>query len=125
MNLVDDIDFIFGLARREDYFIRDPANVIDRIIGGRVDFQNIQKAPLIDAFTNFAGIAGVPLMGIQTIDGFGKNYGQRGFSCSAGAAEEVGMADILTDDSLPLGVDNLFLPHVVIKVLRSPFTIEG
>ena len=101
MNFVDDIDLIFGLTRREDDFVRDPANVIDGIVGGRVNFQDIKKAPLIDAFTDFAYIAGIALMGIQTIDRFGKNLGQRGFSGSSGATEEVGMADILTDDSLP------------------------
>ena len=64
-------------------------------------------------------------MGIQTIDRFGENLCQGGFAGSTGSTEKVGMADILTDDSLPQGVDNLFLPHDVIKVLRSPFTIEG
>ena len=58
MHFVDDVDLVAGFAGLETDFLAQLTDVVDAVVAGRVDFDQIEEAALIDCRTEAATVAG-------------------------------------------------------------------
>ena len=96
MHLVDDVDPLFHLAGGIDGIVTQIADIVDAVVGGGIDLQHIHAGARIDGLTGLADIAGIAVMGIQTVDRLGKNLGAARLARTPGAREQVSMAHVTT-----------------------------
>ena len=57
MHFVDDVDLVAGFAGLETDFLAQLTDVVDAVVAGRVDFDQIKEAALIDGRTEAATVA--------------------------------------------------------------------
>ncbi len=84
MDFIDDVNLVFGPDRGEDDLFGQPADMVHAVMGSRVNLIDIHEGAVIGGQAYLAGIAGIPLMGIQAVDGLGKDLGQGGLACAPG-----------------------------------------
>ena len=123
MHLIDDVHTLFHLAGRIDGIVPQVPDIVDTIVGGRIDLQHIHAGSRIDGPAGLADIAGVAIVGIQTVDRLTEDLGTAGLTRTPRAREQICMAHMPTEQ---LGLEclrNRPLPHNVIKCLRTIFTI--
>jgi len=125
VDFVNDVDLVVRFSRHEIDFVCDPTDIVDAVIGGRVHFDHIEQGAVENAAADLALVAGIAVLGVETVDGPGENLGQRGLTGAAGAAEQIGMGDLAADDRLAQGKNRVFLLYNFIKSTGAPFTIEG
>ena len=92
MHLIDDVHTLFHLAGRINSIVPQVPDIVDTIVGGRIDLQHIHAGARIDGPAGLADIAGVAVMGIQTVDRLGKDLGAAGLARTPRAREQVRMA---------------------------------
>jgi hypothetical protein len=91
VHFVNDINFIPPVGREiTDIFPQFP-DVIYPPIGGPVNLEDIQVAPLGNLLAGRAAIAGVGGRAFLAVQGLGQDTGHRGLAHSPGPAEQVGM----------------------------------
>ena len=123
MDLVDDVHTLFHLAGGIDGIVAQVADIVNAVIGGGVDLQNIHTGSGIDGPAGLADIAGVAVMGIEAVDGLRKNFRTAGLTRTARAGKQVRMAHV-TGQKLGLqGLGHSPLTNHIIKGLRPILSI--
>ena len=88
MHFIDDEYFIGSLLRLKPYLIRQISNVFDRIIGSRVQFNDIEGLLFGKRFTGSTGPASFPIgSAVKAVDGPGQDPGARSLADTAGPAK--------------------------------------
>ena len=97
MHLIDNKDLVFSDRRRNAHLVDQGTDVIDRVVGGGIEFMDIIRTLLVEGLAGFAFVTGFPVGSrIQTIDRLGKDTGTRSLAHSTGTAKEVGMSQLVT-----------------------------
>ena len=79
------------------HLVDQGTDVIDRVVGGGIEFMDIIRTLLVECLAGFAFVTGFPVGSrIQTIDRLGKDTGTRSLAHSTGTAKEVGMSQLVT-----------------------------
>ena len=92
VHLVDDEDLVSADLRRDTCLFHQRLDVFHTVVGGRIEFEDVQRTLLVKRLTALALIAGLTLgRGVLTVDGLGEDTGTSGLSHTARTAEEVGM----------------------------------
>ena len=100
------------------------ANLVDAVVGGSVDLQNIQAGTGIDGTTSGAFVAGIAVLRPLTVDGLGQNLCTGSLAGAAAAGKQICMAQ-LAGGELPLErLRDTRLPDHIVKGLRTVFPIE-
>ena len=79
MNLVDDIHSVFTACRCKSGFISYISDVVNAVITGGVDFNNVKNCARLNSLTDFTFTAGITVHGVQAVDRLGKNFCTGGF----------------------------------------------
>jgi hypothetical protein len=111
MNLIYDIDFIFGNIGDEVSPLSDPPNLINTSVTRGVNLYYIQSSTLSDSLAYFTGITRLPPTVIKAIHRFSQDASGASFPCATGAAEEVGVSYPPALQSIEEGLSNRLLPH--------------
>ena len=92
VHLVDDIHLIFAYLWWDTYLFYQLTDVVDGVVGSRVQFMDIIRTLFVECYTRFAGIAGFTIGGgMHAVDGFGKDACTSGFSHTTWTAKQVGV----------------------------------
>ena len=97
VDLVNDVDLITSVLRRDAHLVDDAPDVFDTIVGRRVQFEDIETA--------------LGLFGGEPVDGVGKNPRAGGFADPTGTTEEVGLGNLSRLDAVTQGVRDGLLAH--------------
>ena len=113
------------LAGGEGDGLAEFADLLDAVVGGAVDFEDIESA----AFCDFdaKGIIGIEVDfgSIGAVQSFGEDTGGGGFSGAAGADEEVGVGKAFLLNGIAEGVNDMILSEDVGKGPRTVFSGEN
>ncbi len=121
MHFINDVDFKASLIGRKIDLIAQISHIIHAGVGGRIDFNQIQVAPLIDCHTMLANIAWpLPRIGGNTIDRFGQQARRTCLPSAPGAGEKVCMPNALASDCVAQGLDHMLLPNNFIPIPWPP-----
>ena len=124
MDLVDNIYTAAHFRWRINRVLPQSSDVIDTVIGGGVYFQNVHTAAGIDAPAGGAAVAGVAVLQILAVDGFGQNFGTGGLTGTSGAGEQVGMAEPSRNQLIFQRLGDAPLPHYIVEGLGPVFSIQ-
>ena len=122
MHLVDNKDLIFSDRRRNTHLVDQGTDVVNRVIGGGIEFMDIIGTLFVESLAGFAFVTGFPVGSrIQAIDRLGKDTGTRGLTHSTGTAKEVGMSQLVTLYCIFKCSCQGFLSHHATKSRRTVF----
>ena len=114
MHLIDDVDPILPRCRGDIDLIDEVSDVVDGVIGRRIELKDIVRPLLISSDTLAARITCLALRcAMLTVDGLGEYAGTRGLAHSSWTAEEVGMAELVLLDRIEERSGQRLLPHHV------------
>ncbi|MPM51070.1 hypothetical protein SDC9_97816 [bioreactor metagenome] len=112
MNLIYNIHFVLSYLRRNTYLIDEGTDVIDRVVGGGIQFVNVIRTLFVERDTRFALIAGiVPRRRIQAIYGLSKNTGTGCFAHPPRAAKQISMCEFISCNGIFKRSSQCLLPH--------------
>ena len=124
MDFVDDVDLVGAARRGVAGVVAQVADLVDAVVGGAVDFDDVEAGAGRDFAAGVAGVARVRCRSLLAIEGLGEDAGGGGFSGAAGADEEVGVGEAFLDDRVAQGTDDVVLSKDVIESFGSVFSGE-
>ena len=112
VHLVDDEHLVATRLGRNLYLLDEFADVLHGVVGGRIEFVDVERTPLVEGAARLALIARLALcIGMRTVDGLRKNAGTGGLAYTTGTAEEVGMRQLVGPDGIEQGSGQDTLTH--------------
>ena len=113
MNLIDVVDLEAGAGGGEGGGFTEGADLFDAVVGGPIDFENVQRAAFGDF--NRERIFGVEFdtWSALGVEGFREDSGGGSFSGAAGADEEVSVGKAFLLDGITQGLDDVILSEDV------------
>ena len=121
---VDDIYLIIAGAGGVGGFVPQVADIVHTVVGGGVHLHHVQNAAVVDAAADLAFAAGVALLGAETVDRLGKDFGAGGFAGAPDAGEQIGVAHPPGGDLMLQRGHHGPLAHHILKPLGPPLAIE-
>jgi hypothetical protein len=120
MNLIYYIYAIAAYLRGDPDLLGEGSNVIDRIVGSRIQFVNAVRTVLVKRKAGFAAVAGFAgIRNILAIYSLGKYPGTGGLPDATGAAKEIGMPQVIVLNGIPERCGDGSLTHHIGKTCRS------
>ena len=120
VHFVDDVDFEGGACGADAGGLAEFADLVDGIIRGPVDLDDVHILAAADGLAGFAGAAGVAVGGaVGAVDGFGEDACGGGFADAARAGEEKGVGDAVGADGVFEGLGDGLLAHELIEGDRA------
>ena len=122
MHLVDVEDPELALDRRvldlrEDALV----DVLDLVVRGAVDLDDVERRAGGDGLAGGALAAGMHRGAVLAVEGLGEDAGEGGLAGAARAGEEVGLRDAALLDRGAQRADDVVLPDDLLEGLRAPF----
>ena len=124
VDFVNNVDAVFAADRREVRLVPDVPDVVDTVVGRRVNFHHVQDAAAVNAAAGVAFIAGVPVHRVLTVDGLGEDLGAGRLAGSAGAGEQIGVRMPPGLHLIHKGPGNVILSDHIRKHLRPVFPVQ-
>ena len=124
VHLIDDEDTVFSLCRGIRYLLNDAADVVDTVVARRIHLHHIKICILCNRPTGAAFAARISVNRMLAVHRLGVNLGDRCFTRSACAAEQVAVADPAGIDLVFQGSDDRITTADILKCLRPVFTIQ-
>ena len=125
VDFVDDVDAVFAADRREVRLVADLTDVVDTVVRGGVDLDDVEDGPGVDAFTGLAAVAGVPVHRVLTVDCLGEDLGAGRLAGTSRTGEQIGMGMPARPHLVHESPGDVFLPDDVREDLRSPLSVQG
>jgi hypothetical protein len=122
VDFVDDINFEAGAGGGVFAGFAEFADLFDAVIGGAVDFEDIEGTALGDFLAAGVGVLEVNTGAVGAIEALGEDAGDGGFAGAARAAEEVGMGDAFLFNGMGEGTGDVFLSDNIAKALGPIFS---
>ena len=123
MDLIDDVHTLLHLAGGVDGIVAQVADVVNAVVGGRIDLQNIHAGARIDGPAGLADIAGIAVVGIQAVDRLAQNLGAARLTRTTGARKQIRMAHVTGKQLRFQRLGNSPLTNHIIESLGPIFTI--
>src|SRR5687768_6051056 len=123
MNLVDNIHFVLSELRRKPYLVNKVPDVINRVVGSRIELVHVQRGAGVKRNAGLALIAGLAL-GSEgaAVDRLCEDARAGGFPYTAGSAKEVSLRQLPVKYGVFQGRSNMTLPHHGAKMLWPVLT---
>ena len=127
VRLVEDEDLVAIACGRVDGPLSEVARIIHTVVGGGIDFDDIQRSPAVSrefdaARTLAAGCVGGAFRAVQAA---GEDAGRRGLAASARPAEEVGVVHAVGAKRGSQRIGHLRLADQLGERLRTIPAIQG
>ena len=101
MDLVDDVDFVFAALWRDKDLTCEFAHLVDAIVGGGVEFEDVDRGVVVERAAAVALVAGFAIGGaVFAVDGLGQDTGAGGFADATRATEEEGLGELAGEDGV-------------------------
>lgn len=117
VDFIDVVDFELTAGGGEFYRFAEFADLFDAIVGGAIDFEDVEGA----AFGDFAADIGIRVEvnfgAVLAVEGFGEDACRRGFAGAARAHEEIGAGEAVLLD----GVAECFYDMVLAEDIGEGF----
>ena len=120
VNLVNDVDLIGAAGRSVLDVLAQIPNLFYAIVGGSVDFEDVQIVAPHDLLAGIAGIARPAGRPVFTVQGLRENPSGSGFPGPAGPDEKVRMRHAAGCNSVPERGRDMFLSDNILEPLRPP-----
>ena len=125
MDFINDVDFVFALRRREVDLVAQLPHIINAIVGGRVDLDQVNEAVLADGAAVVALVAGtLGFVFVQAVDGFRQQAREGGLARPARTGEQVRVTDAIRRDGIAERLQHMLLADNFGPSLRAVFSIE-
>lgn len=112
MDFIDDENTVSSRLRWYPYPVCEASYIIDRIIGGGIQFMYVERPHFIEGHTGFTLITGLCFRGyICAVNGFCKYPGTSSLTYTPWTTEKISMANIIIFNGIPQGDRNGFLPY--------------
>ena len=122
MHLVDDEYLVASGLWWNLYLFDERPDVVDGVVGCRVEFVDVQRPPFVECHAAFALVACLSVLsGTEAVDGFSKDACAGGLAHASRAAEEVGMRQFPRLDGILQRGGKGALPHYGIESRRAVF----
>lgn len=116
MDLVDDEDAVFSYLRRYIDLFGNGADVVDAVVGGGVEFHEVERVAAVYGAAGFALAAGFAVgCGRETVDRAGENTGARSLADAARAAEKISVRQTPRGDRSLERRGQVLLPHDAVE----------
>jgi hypothetical protein len=122
MDFVNDVDLIASLDRGVTDLLDEVADLIDPVIGGGVDLDDIRMGSVgqLDAVLALAALVADAGFAVKS---FGEKARHRGFPGAAGSAEEIGVGDFIVIDRVAQSPHDGVLPGDFFESLGAVFVV--
>ena len=100
VRFVEDDDLVCAAGGRVADHVAQFANLVDAAIGGRVDFNDVERIAGGDFLAGVAFIAGICGGTVNAVQSFGEDARGGGFSNAARAGKNVGVRDAIVADGI-------------------------
>ena len=124
VHFVDQIDLVARMARCVLDVVQQFAGLVDLGARGRIDFDQIDHAPLIDFKAGAAHTARPTRYALFTVERLGQHPRQRSLAHPARAGEEIGVMQAATVQRVDQGLEHVRLPDHFGKVARPPLACK-
>ena len=121
MNFVDDVDLELGIGGRVFAGLAQFAHLLDAVVAGTVDFQNIQRATLGDFLHARVAVVEINAGTAGAVQRLGENACNRRFARAARPAKQVGMGNAFLADGVGERLRDVFLSDDVGETLWAVF----
>ena len=102
--------------------VYEVADIVHRVVGCGIEFVDGEAATFVETAARFALTASVALGGgVEAVDALGEDACAGGLSHSSGAAEEVGVCQLLACDGIFEGGGDVALAHDRFECLWAIF----
>ena len=123
MGFVYDVDLTAALHRGEVHLVADVAYLVYAPVAGRVQFDDVHEAAVVDGLADGAGVAGVSVLEVEAVGGLGDDAGGGGLAAASRPAEQVGMGNPPQPHRLAQGGGDVLLPGQLVEAGRTPLAI--
>ncbi len=124
VHLIDDVHLEAPNRRRVSGVLEQLTHPVDLRIGGRVQLDQIDKAPLVDRLTCAAHPTGIGRNARLAVECARQNPRQRGLADPACASEQVRMVKSPTAQGMPQGLQHMALTDHISERGWTPFAGE-
>ena len=125
MRLVQDVDPAAALHRRERHVLAQLADVVHRVVRGRVHLDHVERGAGDDRLGG--GIVGVEVGArpAARVERAGEQLGHGGLAGAARADEQVGVVDLVELDRVAQRAHDVLLAHHLVEGLGAVAAVEG
>ena len=117
MDFVDVVDLEPGPAGAEAGVLAELADLLDAVVAGPVDLDDVDVLADGDRLADVAGAVGLDGRPVHAVQALGEDPGDRGLADPPGPAEEVGVRDPVEADRVPERLDDVILADDVLEPL--------
>ena len=122
VDLVDDIDAVASDLRRDLYLFQQGLDVLDAVVGGRIQLMDAERAPFGEGNAGLALPTRLQVGGrMRAVDRLRENAGGAGLADAARAAEEIGVRDLAAGDRILEGPGDDILADQALERVRAIF----
>ena len=125
VDFVDDVDAVLAADGREVRFVADLTDVVDTVVRGGVDLDDVEDGPGVDTLASLTAVAGVPVHRVLTVDCFREDLGAGRLAGTSRTGEQVGVGMPTRPHLVHEGPGDVFLPDDVREDLGSPLPVQG
>ena len=125
MHLINDVHAVLKFRRSVDDLIADITNIVNAIVGCGVHFQDVGGTSRVDGAAGGTDTARACGGGVLTVDCLSQNFGAGGLTRSARTTEKIGVGKFPGGTFVFQNGGDMILPANLIKITRSPLTVEG
>ena len=125
MHLINVDDAVVTASRGKLHVVPQVAYVINAAVGGTVDLEHIQTAPLRNLQAHILIRVKIHLGPAGAVEGLGKNARRGGLAGAARADKQVGMRQTFLLDSVAEGPDHMILTQHIAEGARTIFSCEN
>src|ERR671931_2044615 len=124
MHFVDNVDLALDLGGSIMDLVAQVAHVVDRVVGGGVNLDQVKAAVGQHGLAGRTVVAGLTVLRVQTVDGTRQDACGAGLAGAAWAREEVGMAESAGPHGVAQRLRDVRLAHHLEEATRPPFAVE-
>jgi len=121
--LVNDEHFVLALLRLEAHLVHEGADVFDAVVGGGVEFHDVEGSVFAEGFATVAFAARLCIVGnMATVEDFGQDSGAGGFPNAPRPAKQEGMGQMFCLQSLLQGLRHVLLSDYIFETEGAVFS---
>ena len=124
VDLIDDVDLIAAVDRRELDRLSQIADLVDAAVGCRIDLEDVHRRALCDLAALLALPAGFRCRPVLAVERLREDLRRTRLARAARAGKEVCMADVAARNGICQRPADMLLPHEVLERLRPPLPIQ-
>ena len=124
MYLVDDVDAVLGVRRREIRLLDQRADAVDAVVARGVDLHDVEDRAVVQAAANRAGAARVAVLRVEAVDRLCEDLRTGRLAGSARARKQIGVRNAARHQLVLQCDGHLRLADDIGEQLRPVFSVQ-